>query len=232
MGYEKQRQRLRLEGIAAGAGPRHSAQRDTSELAKTQTELTSNVLDGRCLARMQAIVLKTAPVAEPHQTTTSTSQILGAANAEHSELDLMRNFSLRSATESDKDFIFGTFELAMREYVEWAWGWDEESQPSHFWESFPLENVKVVCIADQPIGALYVEEHPKYRWIRTIFLKPEVQGMGIGSELVRREADLARNASKSLVLRVIKINPAKRLYERLGFKVVKEDEVTYSMQMA
>ncbi|WP_428715081.1 GNAT family N-acetyltransferase [Uliginosibacterium sediminicola] len=68
-------------------------------------------------------------------------------------------------------------------------------------------------------------------WVRTIFLRPEFQGLGVGSALLAQEANRAKIVNKHLVLKVIKINPAKRLYDRLGFKVVKEDDATYHMQL-
>lgn len=151
----------------------------------------------------------------------------GRANA----LDFMTNFTLLAASEQDKYSIFEAFELSMRKYVEWAWGWDEESQRNNFWKNFPVENLKLICVDGKIAGAIYVEEHAQYRWVRTVFLKPEFQGKGIGSALLSQEADLARCENKFLVLKVIKINPAKHLYERLGFKTVNEDNVTYHMRL-
>lgn len=143
----------------------------------------------------------------------------------------MATFSLLPASEQDKDFILEAFKLSMREYVEWAWGWDEEVQQNSFWTNLPIEKFKLICVNGQAAGAIYVEDHEQYHWVRTIFLRPEFQGQGVGSALLAQEADRARNDNKHLVLKVIKINPAKRLYERLGFKTVKEDNVTYHMQM-
>jgi ribosomal protein S18 acetylase RimI-like enzyme len=143
----------------------------------------------------------------------------------------MAAFSLSPASEEDKDFIFETFKLSMREYVEWAWGWDEEFQRNGFWKNLPIEKFRLILVAGQAAGAFYVEENEQHHWVCTIFLKPEFQGLGVGSALLSQEADRARCKSKCLVLKVIKINPAKRLYERLGFKVMKEDNATYHMQM-
>lgn len=148
----------------------------------------------------------------------------------NSTLDLM-SYSLRSATENDQAFKFEAFKVTMREYVEWAWGWDEEFQSQGFWNNLSVEKFKVVCLDQQPVGALYIEENDQHHWVRTIFLKPEYQGMGIGSSLLQNAASRAKDAGKPLVLKVIKINPAKQLYERLGFQVVKEDDVTYLIQM-
>ena len=144
----------------------------------------------------------------------------------------MCDYALRSATEDDKDLLFETFKRSMREYIEWAWGWDEAFQRQGFWNSFAVENFKVVCVAHQFAGALYVDESDQHHWVRTIFLKPEFQGLGIGGSLLKHEASRANDAGKPLVLKVIKINPARRLYERLGFQVVNEDGPTYFMQLA
>ena len=143
----------------------------------------------------------------------------------------MAAFSLLAASDHDKDFIFEAFKASMRAYVEWAWGWDEDFQLNGFWTNLPVQKFKVIRIARQSAGALYVEESEKSHWIRIIFLRPEFQGLGVGSALLAQEADRARSVNKHLVLKVIKINPAKRLYDRLGFKVVKEDDVTYHMQL-
>lgn len=143
----------------------------------------------------------------------------------------MHDFSLRPATEDDKAFIFDAFRVSLREYVEWAWGWDEALQHEGFWKERPPEAFRLVCVDGHPAGAFHVEELAQYHWVRTIFLLPQFQGRGIGGAVLEQEAARARAAGKSLVLKVIKINPAKRLYDRLGFRVVKEDDVTYSMQL-
>ena len=143
----------------------------------------------------------------------------------------MPNHSLRPATEDDKDFLFEVFKRSMRGYIAWAWGWDEEFQRQGLWKNLPVEHFKVVCVADEAIGALYVEESDEHHSIRTIFLEPGFQGRGVGTALLKDEGSRARKAGKPLVLKVIKINPAKRLYERLGFQVVKEDGATCTMQL-
>lgn len=143
----------------------------------------------------------------------------------------MTVFSLLAASEHDKDFIFEVFKVSMQKYVEWAWGWDEQFQCNGFWKNFPVDKFKIICIARKRAGAFYVEESEQHHWIRTIFLSPEFRGLGVGSALLAQEADRAKSVNKQLVLKVIKINPAKRLYDRLGFKVVNEDDVTYQMQL-
>jgi ribosomal protein S18 acetylase RimI-like enzyme len=42
--------------------------------------------------------------------------------------------------------------------------------------------------------------------------------------------DEARVAGMSVVLGVLRANPARRLYERLGFRVVGQSEISYKMR--
>ena len=60
---------------------------------------------------------------------------------------------------------------------------------------------------------------------------PEYQGKGLGQELVQSFIDTAKAENKCLMLAVLKRNPAKRLYERLGFSVVGEDEHEFHMRL-
>jgi GNAT superfamily N-acetyltransferase len=142
----------------------------------------------------------------------------------------MTAFTLLPASESDKDFIFDAFKTAMREYVEWAWGWNEEFQRDGFWANLPVQKFTLICVDGHNAGALYVEESAQNHWVRTLFLRPEFQGQGVGSAVLAQETARASAAYKPLALKVIKINPAKRLYDRMGFKVVREDEATFHMQ--
>jgi ribosomal protein S18 acetylase RimI-like enzyme len=54
--------------------------------------------------------------------------------------------------------------------------------------------------------------------------------MGIGSDFEEDLLGRARNDRRRISLRVLKVNPAKTLYERLGFVVVGEDAATIAMQ--
>jgi ribosomal protein S18 acetylase RimI-like enzyme len=72
------------------------------------------------------------------------------------------------------------------------------------------------------IGILVVDRRENEIFLENIWLTSAWQGQGLGSEIIRR---LMREASASglpLTLQVLKPNPARRLYERLGFQVVGE----------
>ena len=58
-----------------------------------------------------------------------------------------------------------------------------------------------------------------------IALMPEHRGAGIGTKLLKELQEEAKAAGKKLSIHVERFNPARRLYERLGFQQVEEKEV-------
>ncbi len=141
-------------------------------------------------------------------------------------------YTLRPASAKDRDFVFLTYKIALRRYVEWAWGWDEAFQRAGFWRHHPIAQLQIIQVHSRNAGVLHMEEHGDCHHVRTIFLHPEHQRQRIGCHLLAAEIQRARSNGKALQLKVIKVNPAKRLYERLGFEVTGEDEATYLMRAA
>lgn len=95
-----------------------------------------------------------------------------------------------------------------------------------------MDEFRIVTVAGKFAGAIHVEEEDALHFVRMIFLLPEFQGLGIGSRLLRDEIGRVQESGKQLHLKVIKINPAKNLYERLGFSVIGQDNATYHMRWA
>ena len=75
-----------------------------------------------------------------------------------------------------------------------------------------------------------IDEHSTHLAIDQLFLRPETQGRGIGTALV--QSVLARAEAKKLPVRlwVLRINPARALYERLGFVVFEETAASLHLQ--
>ena len=62
------------------------------------------------------------------------------------------------------------------------------------------------------------------------FVSPVYQRTGVGTEVLRNLLGAWRSTGKSVALTVLKNNPARRLYERLGFCVVGEADVKFEMK--
>jgi len=137
--------------------------------------------------------------------------------------------SLRQSTEADRDFVWHLRATAMRPYVEQTWGWDPEWQEQEFNRNFdPLPN-HVIELGGEPVGYLSVQHHQDHVFIELIEIAPEYQRQGIATSLIKqiiRDAEVERLPVR---LQVLKVNPARLLYERLGFRLDGETETHHHM---
>jgi len=82
-----------------------------------------------------------------------------------------------------------------------------------------------VLLNGQPAGRLYVHAWEREIRIVDIALMPEFRGQGIGSDLLRSLIAEAEASDRTLSIHVEHNNPARRLYERLGFQYAGEHGV-------
>jgi len=94
-----------------------------------------------------------------------------------------------------------------------------------------FESAEVLELDRHPIGVVKVIREPSQWKLLQLQLLPEHQRNGIGTQVVQSVLHQAKLAQVPVVLTVLKSNPAKRLYERLGFRVVGEREDVYEMRV-
>ena len=138
---------------------------------------------------------------------------------------------LRRGVATDLEFLRHLNREAMGPHVERTYGaWDEASQRKRFDASTDPTSHDIIEFEDRPIGCQWVRSHPDALELVRIYLLPEAQGLGIGTYLVQRLCDRATAAGVPVRLRVLRANPAQRLYRRLGFSVVAETEFHVQME--
>ncbi len=133
---------------------------------------------------------------------------------------------LRSITSGDLDFMWKLHNEALREYVEKTWGWDDERQRGYVAEIVDSKEGNVVVVDGEDAGVWYVIEYEDEILLNSIRLLPEFQRRGVGTQLITQ---LLGRHDKPVRLQVLKVNPARSLYERLGFEVFGETETHYKM---
>ncbi len=136
----------------------------------------------------------------------------------------------RQVTEADYDFLLVLRNEAMKGYVEEVYGWDEAFQEEYFRKSFKPQHKKIIQYAGIDVGMYYVVEEDDCYIIKRIEVLCEYQNRGIGTKILRELLKRAEQQNKAVRLRVFKINPARRLYERLGFLIMGETETHYQME--
>jgi len=89
---------------------------------------------------------------------------------------------------------------------------------------------QIICREADCLGMMKVERLPDRWTLIQIQILPKFQGNGIASHLIEQLVSEAHQFSIHVTLSVLKANPARSLYERLGFIVVSEDTYSYEMQ--
>ena len=134
---------------------------------------------------------------------------------------------LRPATDADRDFLLSLYASTREEeltQVSWEEGAREgflehqfSAQDHHYRTNYPGATLDVIEVDGEPAGRLYVHRGPDEIRIMDIALVPAFRGRGIGTGLLRELMEEAAGSGRSLSIHVELNNPARRLYERLGF---------------
>jgi ribosomal protein S18 acetylase RimI-like enzyme len=96
--------------------------------------------------------------------------------------------------------------------------------------NFPDAEFLVILAGGEAAGRLYVHHRDEEMRIVDIALLPERRGAGIGGAILRQLLAEAAAAAKPVRIHVERLNPALRLYERLGFRRTGDDAVYYLME--
>ena len=99
------------------------------------------------------------------------------------------------------------------------------AQDAHYRKHYPGATLDVIEIDGSRAGRLYVHRGARDIRIMDIALMPEFRGHGIGSDLLRSLIAEAQAGGRTLSIHVEYNNPARRLYERLGFQFAGEHGV-------
>lgn len=88
---------------------------------------------------------------------------------------------------------------------------------------------RVVEVDGTPAGRLVLDRRPDSVHVVDIALLPAARGTGLGGWLLRDVVAEATASGLPVTLHVARDNPARRLYERLGFTVTGGDEVRLAL---
>ena len=103
-----------------------------------------------------------------------------------------------------------------------------EAQHSYYHEQFPAAEFLVIEREGTAIGRIYLDRRQAELRLIDIALIPEVRNQGLGEALLRDLLDEARESDLPVGIHVEQINPAMRLYLRLGFQPI-EDQGVYTL---
>jgi ribosomal protein S18 acetylase RimI-like enzyme len=105
-----------------------------------------------------------------------------------------------------------------------------EAQDIHYRTHYDGAAFDVIEVGGRRAGRLYVHRGPREIRIVDIALMPAFRGRGVGTRLLRGLIAEAEDGGRKLSIHVEMNNPARRLYERLGFRPAGEHGVHVLME--
>lgn len=136
----------------------------------------------------------------------------------------------RPAMEEDYDFLYALHRATMKEYVNKTWGWDEAAQETMFRKNYVPSGIQIITLAGTDIGMLSLQGSEEDIFLQVIEIQPTHQRQGLGATIIHKIIAEAAHQKKPVRLRVLKVNPAKGLYDRLGFSVIEETDTHFIMK--
>jgi ribosomal protein S18 acetylase RimI-like enzyme len=143
---------------------------------------------------------------------------------------VMLPIALRPAQAADLAFCRRVTHETMRMIVEQLFGWDEAQQVEKFARQWNADEVRIIMVATQDAGWLQTAPVEDAVFLKQIYLDRPFQQQGIGTRVMQIVFEEAKRQSKAVTLGVMKGNPARRLYERLGFRITDEDKYKFYMR--
>jgi ribosomal protein S18 acetylase RimI-like enzyme len=101
---------------------------------------------------------------------------------------------------------------------------DMDLQVANFRQHWNAAQVRIITRDGTDIGWLQCFIEDGALFLAQLFVDGAWRRQGIGTDVVRALIDEAGKAGRAVTLGVVKMNPALRLYERLGFRTTHEDE--------
>lgn len=138
------------------------------------------------------------------------------------------DYRLRTVTPADETWQLAIYASTRAEELALT-GWpvpqckafvrqQHQAQQTHYTRHFPHSVCQLILVRGEEVaGRLWVDESDGRLRILDIALLPAWRGQGLGTRCLQALAEQADAAGRVLSIQVEIHNPARRLYERLGF---------------
>jgi ribosomal protein S18 acetylase RimI-like enzyme len=145
----------------------------------------------------------------------------------------------RPVQEDDLPFLLVVYgSTRAEEMAQLPWSDDQKSaflksqlecQSTYYAQVFPSADREVLLVDGEPAGRFYVARGENEIHVIDIALLPPFRNRGIGSRLLGEILAEGERTGVKVTIYVEKTNPAQRLYLRLGFVIIDQDDVYFLM---
>lgn len=103
----------------------------------------------------------------------------------------------------------------------------QEENLRHVWD---VAHVRIITSGGADTGWMQSAMREDGLYLEQIFVDAPFRRRGIGTSVINGLIAQANRTSKPVTLAVVKINPALKLYERMGFRIADEDDRKFYMK--
>lgn len=137
--------------------------------------------------------------------------------------------TLRLAQKSDIPFLFSLREQTMSQHLtNSGMHLDADAQMARVMYRFDC--AKIIVLNGIDVGLLKLNTNANPWELNQLQISPTHQGNGLGERIIRLVLREAKECDIDVELGVLKANPARSLYERLGFIMFSENESQYFLK--
>jgi len=150
-----------------------------------------------------------------------------------------KEVTLRVASECDEVFLLNLFATTRSDELAVLAGnpaqaqmfitMQYRAQKQSYEAVYPAAENKIILLHDEPVGRILVDRSSAEFHLVDIAILPQHRNAGLGGNLLRDLLGEATQAAKPVKLLVVSYNPARRLYERLGFYPIGNDGLYVEM---
>jgi len=142
---------------------------------------------------------------------------------------MLAQISFRPASAQDFEFCERLYFTGMRQIMEQL-NLDRNRQIVIFKQQWILSQVRILVDNGTDVGWMQGEMLGDGLFLKQLFVDGPCQNQGIGTQVMHQLIADAERSGDPVLLHVVKINPALRLYQRLGFRIIGEDDRKFFMK--
>ncbi|MFG2332388.1 GNAT family N-acetyltransferase [Streptomyces sp. NPDC048604] len=140
-----------------------------------------------------------------------------------------RNWTLRSAKPEDVEAVAELRDTVMRADLERLGVYDAHRVRQRVRDGFSLAYTSIIEVDGAFAGSVTIRPAESREWLEHFYVEPRHQGRGLGSAVLASVLEGADARRATVALQALQGSAARRLYERHGFTVEREDAIDVFM---
>ena len=138
--------------------------------------------------------------------------------------------ALREARAEDYNFALALYTETVKPYTVAFMPWIDAVESARFARLWSLADTRIITLDGANVGWVEAADTGAEIFLKQFYVVPAQQRRGIATQVMGWLLKEWEAAQRPVVLGVLKNNPARRLYERLGFAVIGETDMKFLMR--